>query len=163
MGPVRIRPMRWWDIEAVTAIEAGLFGSDRWSAEQFWSELAQPTRWYLVAEEIGDAGAIVVGYAGLFVLGAQSDVQTIGVAPAAQGSGLGSRLMHRLIGLARERGATQLMLEVRSDNEVAIRLYERLGFERISIRRDYYAAGVDAHIMRLRPLSSHAFPSDNDP
>ena len=62
----------------------------------------------------------------------------------------------------RERGATQLILEVRSDNEVAIRLYERLGFERISIRRDYYAPGVDAHIMRLRPLSSHPLPSDND-
>ncbi|MBU6244514.1 MAG: ribosomal protein S18-alanine N-acetyltransferase [Actinomycetales bacterium] len=165
IGQVRIRPMRWWDIDAVCALEAVLFPVDRWSAEQFWSELAQPTRWFLVAERSGDAGPRIIGYAGLFVLGADADVQTIAVAADAQGGGIGRTLMHRLIDLARERGAVQLMLEVRSDNEGAIGLYERLGFERISTRRDYYAPGVDAYVMRLRPLPTealHPVPSDND-
>lgn len=155
---VRIRPMRWWDIAAVTDLEQQVFSTDQWSAEQFWSELAQPTRSYVVVEDVSGEHAFIVGYAGIFVLGAESDVQTIAIAPATQGARLGSLLMDHLIAMARARGATQMMLEVRSDNDRAISLYQRLGFERISTRRDYYAPGVDANVMRLRPLPVGAAP-----
>ena len=151
MAPkVRMRPMRWWDVEQVAAVEAEVFDESRWSAEQFWSELAQPTRRYLVVQEV-DQGTILA-YGGIFILGADSDVQTIAVAPRAQGRGIGRMLMEHLMDCAREEEATSMMLEVRSDNLPAIDLYQRLGFEQISIRRDYYAPGVDARIMRRRPL-----------
>lgn len=149
---IEIRPMRWWDIEAVHALEDQLFPIDRWSLEQFWGELAQSTRHYRVATN-GDA---VVGYAGVFVLPPDSDVQTIAVAPSAQGAGLGSRLLRELIEISRGAGCDQLMLEVRSDNAAAIDLYDRFGFATISTRRDYYAPGVDAQIMRLRPVEVNA-------
>lgn len=149
---MQVRPMRWWDIEPVAALEAEIFTESRWTPEQFWSELAQPTRTYLVVQEQGSDTGGIIGYAGLFVLGAESDVQTIAVAPAAQGRGVGRMLMGHLIGSAREQGATQMILEVRADNEPAIALYKGLGFEVISSRRDYYAPGIDASIMRLRPL-----------
>jgi ribosomal-protein-alanine N-acetyltransferase len=145
-----IRPMRWWDIAAVQALEEQLFPVDRWSVEQFWAELAQPTRRYLVACEEDT----ITGYAGVFVLAPDADVQTIAVAPTAQGSGLGSRLLERLLDIAADAGCHQLMLEVRSDNAPAIALYDRFGFERISSRTDYYGPSVDALIMRLRPLRS---------
>lgn len=145
---VVLRPMRWWDIEQVRAIEAALFEADPWSVEQFWSELAQPTRDYTVAT-VGDD---IVGYAGLFALPPDSDVQTIAVAQSAQGSGIGRRLLQRLIDTARDRGCLQLLLEVRSDNNPAIAMYEGFGFTRISRRRDYYGPGIDALIMRLRPI-----------
>lgn len=151
VGPV-IRRMRWWDVESVYRLEEELFAVDTWSREQFWSELAQPTRTYLVAE----AESAVIGYAGLFALGAQSDVQTIAVDPRWQGTGLGSRLLQSLIDMAHEKGARELLLEVRSDNASAIHMYQRFGFERISIRRNYYAPGVDAHVMRLKPLPEAA-------
>ena len=145
-----IRPMRWWDIAAVQALEEQLFPVDRWSVEQFWSELAQPTRRYLVACEEDT----ITGYAGVFVLAPDADVQTIAVAPTAQGSGLGSRLLEHLLDIAADAGCHQLMLEVRSDNAPAIALYDRFEFERISSRTDYYGPSVDALIMRLRPLRS---------
>ena len=143
-----IRPMRWWDIEQVQALEAQLFPVDRWSTEQFWSELAQPTRRYVVACD----GDLIAGYAGVFVLAPDADVQTIAVAPSAQGSGLGARLLEQLMRIAGDADCQQLMLEVRSDNAAAIALYDRFGFERISTRTDYYAPSVDALIMRKRPL-----------
>jgi ribosomal-protein-alanine N-acetyltransferase len=87
------------------------------------------------------------------VSGSEADVQTIGVHPASQGRGLGTLLLRALTAEAVRRGATSLLLEVRADNDPAIRLYTREGFERISLRRRYYQPGdVDAWVMRRRPL-----------
>ena len=149
MSAVTLRPMRWPDIEAVHSIETAVFEVDPWSAEQFWGELAQPTREYVVAEDDG----VILGYAGAYLLPPDSDVQTIAVSPTAQGRGVGRALLEELIAIAVRHDCTQLLLEVRSDNESAIGMYERFGFESISRRRDYYASGVDALIMRLRPLA----------
>jgi ribosomal-protein-alanine N-acetyltransferase len=148
----RIRAMRWWDIDQVAALESVLFEQSRWSVEQFWSELAQPTRTYVVVQASPEQQGSIIAYAGIFVLGAESDVQTIAVAPTAQGRGIGRALMDHLMAAAREQGATQMLLEVRSDNGPAIAMYQALNFEQISIRRDYYAPGIDARIMRRRPL-----------
>jgi [ribosomal protein S18]-alanine N-acetyltransferase len=138
--------MRWWDIPEVRAIESAAFPDDSWSAEQFWQELAQPTRRYLVARDV-----VVVGYAGAFVSPPDADIQTIAVRADQQGRGLASRLLEALVRASADAGATHLMLEVRADNERALSLYLRSGFERISVRRRYYPDGSDALIMR-RPL-----------
>ncbi len=148
MSDITLRPMRWPDIEAVHAIEAAVFEVDPWSAEQFWGELAQPTREYVVAEDSG----VIIGYAGAYLLPPDADVQTIAVSGAAQGRGVGRLLLEELITIAVRNKCSQLLLEVRSDNASALGMYERFGFESISKRRDYYASGIDALIMRLRPL-----------
>jgi ribosomal-protein-alanine N-acetyltransferase len=148
MSAVEVRQMRWWDIPAVHAIETSIFMTDPWSVEQFWSELSQPTRRYFVAEIDG----AIVGYAGSFVLTPEADVQTVGVAADQRGRGIGALLLTTLIEQAIQAQATQLILEVRSDNGAAIAMYQRFGFERISSRPNYYAPDVDALIMRLRPL-----------
>jgi ribosomal-protein-alanine N-acetyltransferase len=148
--------MRWWDIEDLLPLERELFGDTAWNAVTFWSELAHPlTRWYVLAEEDdpdpGDVGPL--GYAGLMVNGPEADVQTLAVAPRAQGRGVGTRLLRALLGRAAAQGASSVLLEVRADNEAAIALYRGHGFERIALRRGYYQPGaVDAWVMRLRPL-----------
>jgi len=167
---LRLRRFRWWDIERVLPLERELFGATAWSAETFWSELAQSrTRWYVVAEafsdqvsdqlsdqgsdEAADAGAALLGYAGLMITGAEADVQTIAVKPSAQRRGVGSLLLRGLLAEAGRRGATSVLLEVRADNDGAIALYRRHGFERIAVRRGYYQPNnVDAWVMRLRPV-----------
>jgi ribosomal-protein-alanine N-acetyltransferase len=149
-GEVRLRAMRWWDLDAVLPLERELFGTSAWTPEIFWSELAHPqTRWYVVAE--GSSG--LIGYAGLLVPGAEADVQTVAVAASEQRHGVGGVLVDALIEQAHRRGATGLLLEVRADNAPAIALYQQRGFERIAIRRRYYQPeDVDAWVMRLRPL-----------
>jgi len=124
-------PMRWWDVEPALPLEAELFGAEAWSAETWWAELAAPGRHYLVAR---DDGGALVGYAGVFVNGADADVMTIAVSPAAQGHGYGGVLMRALLELAADHGAQQVLLEVRADNVPAQRLYERHGFKRIAVR-----------------------------
>ncbi len=151
-----LRPLRWWDVERIMPLERELFGATAWSAESFWSELAHPeNRWYVLAETpAGEpAAGPPLGYAGLLVAGTEADVQTVAVSPRAQGRGLGTLLVRALVAEAVRRGATSLLLEVRADNDRAIALYLREGFERIAVRRAYYQpGGVDAWVMRRRPL-----------
>jgi len=143
----RIRAMHWADIPAARALEVQLFPVDAWSIETFWSELAlvPATRCYVVA--LGDNDELL-GYAGVFTSGDDADVQTVAVSPAAQGRGLGRLLLHSLLRTSSERGARRVFLEVRSDNDAALGLYLREGFERTGLRRDYYDSGVDAVMMR---------------
>jgi [ribosomal protein S18]-alanine N-acetyltransferase len=142
-----LRPMRWWDIDAALVIEQELF-PDAWSVETFWAELARvpETRHYLVADDDG----AVVGYAGLMTVGRQADVQTVAVASDQQGHGYGATLLGAIVDEATARGCTEVLLEVRVDNDSALHLYEKAGFERISVRRGYYPGGVDGLVMRLR-------------
>ena len=77
----------------------------------------------------------------------------IAVAPGLRGQGLSRRLMDRMVSSAREQGARDLTLEVRSGNETAISLYKAYGFKREAVRREYYRdPKEDAWIMWLRSL-----------
>ena len=155
--PVELDRLRWWHLDDVLHLARELFGSTAWSAAQFWSELARvpESRWYLVAREAEipgrpGPGERIVGYAGINVVGAEADIQTVAVAPDAQGRGIGSRLVQALADRARGQGVRLLHLEVRADNEPALVLYRRLGFEAVGRRRDYYGRGHDGILMTWR-------------
>ena len=135
------------DLTAIMLIESAVFETDAWSAEAMASELKSRHTYYLVAERAG-----VEGYAGLFAPqgSQQADVQTIAVGESARREGLGRVLMQTLIAEARERGATEVFLDVRADNPGARSLYDSLGFEPIAVRPGYYQPdNVDAVVMRL--------------
>jgi ribosomal protein S18 acetylase RimI-like enzyme len=59
----------------------------------------------------------------------------LGVRPAFRHLGLGTLLATTLATVAAERGITNLLLRVRTGNAAAIRLYERLGFQRAGTLR----------------------------
>ena len=129
-------------------VERQLFAPEPWSERLFWSELGQvETRHYLVALQGED---VVVGYAGLCDYPDEAFVQTLAVAPHAQGRGLGRRLLEALLAEAQRRGQHAVSLEVRADNERAQRLYARHGFQRSAVRRGYYPGGVDALVLTRR-------------
>jgi N6-L-threonylcarbamoyladenine synthase/ribosomal-protein-alanine N-acetyltransferase len=139
------------DLEAIMHLETSIFVNDAWSASMMMRDLADPACYYLVAFPPERPGAIEA-YAGLLApQGAtEGDIQTIAVADSARGRGLGRTLMQALIGEARKRGARLVFLEVRADNPDAQRLYERLGFVEVGVRRGYYQPdNVDAIVMRL--------------
>ncbi|GAA4362199.1 ribosomal protein S18-alanine N-acetyltransferase [Paeniglutamicibacter cryotolerans] len=140
-----LRVMTEADIDAVWALEQELFPEDAWPRRMFQEELAHSqTRRFWVAEE----GGAIIAYCGMMCVLPLADVQTIGVASAFEGRGLGSRLLETLIAEARDRGANDVLLEVRADNPRARQLYLRFGFEQIHVRPRYYKGGIDALIMR---------------
>ncbi|WP_449385718.1 ribosomal protein S18-alanine N-acetyltransferase [Cellulomonas soli] len=92
----------------------------------------------------------LIGYAGLWFDGQDAQVMTVGTASTHQGRGVGRLLLDALVARARELGAQVVLLEVRVDNEPALRLYAAAGFEQLGRRRGYYQPeNVDAWTMRL--------------
>ncbi|MDT3521623.1 ribosomal protein S18-alanine N-acetyltransferase [Cronobacter sakazakii] len=76
----------------------------------------------------------------------------IAVDPAFQRRGLGRALLEHLIEALEARGVLTLWLEVRTSNHAARALYESLGFNEATIRRNYYPTSdgrEDAIIMAL--------------
>lgn len=136
-----VRRMETADIPAVAVMERAVF-PDPWSANAFRDELAAAGRRYLVVEESGG----IVGYGGVMVVGEDTHVTTLAVAPEERGRGLGTRLMLALAEEALAAGSSHLTLEVRVSNEAAQRLYHRFGFETVGLRRHYYR-DEDALIM----------------
>ena len=143
-----LRDLEWTDLAHLADLEQQLFADDAWSEATWWSELAgRPRRDYVVATA---PDGTIAGYAGLDVAGDVADVMTIATAPGHKGRGTGRVLLAELIRRATAHGAEAVLLEVRADNDAARRLYDRAGFEVISVRRRYYQPGdVDALVMRL--------------
>jgi ribosomal-protein-alanine N-acetyltransferase len=147
-GPdVRLRPMRIADLDALMPFEQQLFGPEAWSRQAYLDELADTElRYYIVAEAVDHR---LLGTAGLLTIGETAQILTVGVLPAARRNGVGRLLVRALIGEARRRRATEVLLEVREDNDAAQRLYAGEGFAVLGKRRGYYEQGrVDAITMR---------------
>uniref|UniRef100_A0A182T1A1 N-acetyltransferase domain-containing protein n=1 Tax=Anopheles maculatus TaxID=74869 RepID=A0A182T1A1_9DIPT len=76
----------------------------------------------------------------------------LAIHPSWQRRGLGRTLLAALIAQLEARGVVTLWLEVRASNRGAIALYEALGFNEVTVRRNYYPAAhgrEDAIVMAL--------------
>ena len=140
---VRVRRAELSDLEDLVALEESSFATDRLSREQYRRHLDSETAQVLVASAnhrrfLGTA--VVFFRKGTKV----ARLYSIATHAEARGKGVGSALLEASEQLARRRGCKVLRLEVRTDNDAAIRLYERLGYERIGRYARYYGDGADA-------------------
>ncbi|MBN3063472.1 ribosomal protein S18-alanine N-acetyltransferase [Pectobacterium aquaticum] len=120
-----------------------------WSEKTFISN--QGERYFnLKLEHDGQLAA----YAITQVVLDEATLFNIAVHPDHQRQGLGRQLLEHLIDEMERRGILTLWLEVRESNARAIALYESLGFNEVSVRRDYYptAQGREDAILMALPL-----------
>ena len=69
------------------------------------------------------------------------------------GCGIGSNLMEMMIDFAKESGIEILYLEVRSDNQRAISLYEKYGFSLVGIYKKFFKIGNSYHNANIMTLN----------
>ena len=119
--------------------------SDPWSEKSVASELTNPLSCWLVAEEDG----AVAGYIGSQTVMDESDMMNVAVHPDHRRKGVAEALVAELVEALKQRGSRCLTLEVRVSNEPAKALYEKLGFEQVGLRKNYYRnPKEDALILR---------------
>ena len=93
-------------------------------------------------------GDEVVGFVGMWFMGAEAHITAIAVREARRGEGIGELLMVGSIREAMRRGCQVVTLEARVSNHVAQSLYEKYGFSNVGIRKNYYTDNrEDAVIM----------------
>ena len=143
---VLIRPMMELDLPEVAAIEQKSYAFP-WSENIFRDCL----RVGYTCRALDLAGQII-GY-GVMSLGAgEAHILNLCVREEFRIVGFGRRLLEHMLERAAASGVGEAFLEVRPSNLAAIRLYQRLGFEQIGIRRGYYQAPdgrEDAIVLKL--------------
>ena len=144
---ITYREANAFDLPVFVSLDKELFPYSPWSSSQYKEEFSAPTRHFVVAL---DESQDIIGYAGVFAPGqAEADILTVGVVPEHRGKGIAKALMALITDWAKAQGSIAMMLEVKIDNPEAIGLYESLGYSKLNVRKDYFGAGLDAHVMRL--------------
>ncbi|AZB71385.1 ribosomal protein S18-alanine N-acetyltransferase [Synechococcus elongatus] len=83
----------------------------------------------------------------------EAHITLLAIAPSHQGQGWGGLLLLALLQAAIQRQLAWATLEVRTSNQVAIALYQSLGFQEVGQRPNYYAdTGEAARILWLKGL-----------
>ncbi|AVF35960.1 ribosomal protein S18-alanine N-acetyltransferase [Rahnella sikkimica] len=97
---------------------------------------------------------VMAGFAITQIVLDEATLFNIAIDPAFQRQGLGRALLEDVIQQIEKKDVFTLWLEVRASNVKAIALYESLGFNEVSVRRNYYPAaqGREDAIMMALPL-----------
>jgi ribosomal-protein-alanine acetyltransferase len=94
---------------------------------------------------------VVVGFAVAAMVVQEAELETIAVAAERQRRGVGGLLLRALVDELKAAQVSELRLEVRASNQVALGFYCQEGFEEAGRRPRYYAdPEEDAVLMRLR-------------
>lgn len=130
---MNIREMETEDLEQVMPIEKECF-TVPWTENGFFTFLIRQDALFLVAEEDGE----ILGYIGILTVPEEGEITNVCVRPSARRRHVGTRLLEALLDRMAARGIAVIHLEVRESNTPAIALYEKFGFVRDGLRRNYY-------------------------
>ena len=131
---MRIVPMTADHVVSVAELEKICFGTEAWSEKSVASELTNALSLWLVAMEEDK----VAGYVGSQTVMDETDMMNVAVHPDHRRKGIAEALVLSLAEALKEKGSHCLTLEVRASNAPAIGLYEKLGFQQIGLRKNYY-------------------------
>ncbi|MBQ2472613.1 MAG: ribosomal protein S18-alanine N-acetyltransferase, partial [Acholeplasmatales bacterium] len=96
----------------------------------------------------------IIGYISISFDGEQGEILNFCVNKGYQHNGIGTKLLAYAINILHSKGAKSFILEVRESNIGAISLYEKFGFKRISLRKNYYSNNENA-LVYLKEMISY--------
>jgi ribosomal-protein-alanine N-acetyltransferase len=132
---LRFSVMRVEDVPEVLRIEQAAYPFP-WTSGNFLDSIRSGYLCRVGRDETGR----MVGYFLIMSALDEAHLLNITVDPPMHGLGHGLALLAHATACARERGMHSIMLEVRPSNHRALAIYERYGYGRIGVRRNYYPA-----------------------
>ena len=143
---MKIELMTADDVKAVADIEKEVF-SMPWSEESVRDAVTNSNARYLVMK----SGDNLAGYVGMWYGGDEAEITNVAVSEGYRRQGIAYELMKQAKEMAITDGMAKMFLEVRVSNESAIRLYEKMGFKSLGVRKNFYEKPVeDAKVMVLK-------------
>ena len=133
-------------IDQMAEIEKASF-YEAWTKEAYINDICNNNNAHYIAVISDD---VLIAYANYWLIADEGDINNVAVAPPFRSQGFGLVLMEALIADCKKQNANAMTLEVRESNTNAIKLYEKLGFEKHGKRPNYYEDnGENAVIMWL--------------
>ncbi|ABR74801.1 ribosomal-protein-alanine N-acetyltransferase RimI [Actinobacillus succinogenes] len=132
MSVIRIEPVTENEMESLYPIETAAH-SVPWSLGTLKNNVGN--RYHNLKILLDDQ---IVGFAICQIVLDEATLFNITVHPDFQGQKLGHMLLNALIEQLRKKGILSLWLEVRESNRHAIKLYEKLNFNEVDVRKNYY-------------------------
>jgi len=132
-----IRKMCLSDIESVGKLE-NQYGKEIYSLDAL-KKIFEYDYYYNLVLEIDDK---IVGYIMTTIICDECEILKIIVDEKYRRQGLGELLLQNLIDYCKQNSVSKIFLEVRSQNCVAKKLYQKIGFEKTGIRDNYYGDDV---------------------
>ena len=149
--PPTIRSARPQDCAAISEIEQLSFAhaGERFGPRKVQQILRNPRYFSDVVEVDGKIAGWCVSFLWKRSRTPWGRIYGLAVLPHFQGRRLGQLLLTHAIDRLREQGVKTVVLEVRTDNAAAIRLYTKLGFAPCRVIENYYGTGIPASRMVL--------------
>ena len=97
----------------------------------------------------------LVGYCSWRLIEGELYLNNLAIHPEHRRQGLARLLLMHLTQDATSRGVRSIMLEVRSSNAAALKLYGRMGFKRVGRRPDYYTNPVEDAVLLSKSLAQN--------
>lgn len=148
MSQVKITKMTKEDLQGVYEVEKNSFPIP-WPVSSFEEELNNLLATFLVAK-LDDK---IVGYIGMWFVMDECHIANIAVDTEYRRMGIATKLVNELFKLCKSHKTTYVMLEVRTSNIPAQKLYSKFGFKDEVLRKDYYrnpdGTREDAIVMSL--------------
>ena len=147
------------DLGQVLEVEAACFRQP-WSADAFQRELEHDWSTILVAVERPEGEALpgrVVGFLIYWMVHDEIHVLNVATDPPHRRSGVARLLLAETEKRAAAADCALLTLEVRRSNLGALALYAQLGYERVGVRKGYYAAENEDAIVMTKQLKERGF------
>ena len=132
----RIRAMTTADLDRIVDLE-GRLQSHPWRRGHFENCLAIGNLALIV--EGGGQQSAIVAFAIVSLGGGEAELLNIGVDPKYQRCGIAEAFLHEILAQIKSEADT-IFLEVRVSNVPAIALYDKLGFNQVGVRPNYYAS-----------------------
>lgn len=143
---LQILPMKQEHLGRVLEIENVSFPTP-WSYRSYLGEL---TRNNFAHYFVGFIDGELVGYIGLWIVVDEAHITTIAVAPEYRGNHIAEKFIQYGVEYTKVWGAEKMILEVRISNLAAQKVYKRMGFRQIGVRKQYYADTLEDAIVMLK-------------
>ncbi len=127
------------DLAEAAELERECFGDEAWSEKTFAESIELDYVIYLLALEKDH----VIGMAGIRNICGDADITNVAVRSDFRRRGIAEKILVELMKCGEEAGVLNYTLEVRSKNLAAIKLYEKLGFRKEGIRKNFYENPLD--------------------
>lgn len=130
---IEIKQMTLTDLEKIQNILLTDF-DDFWSYDILKKELTSSTSYYFVAYLEDE----IVGFGGIKIMVDEADIMNLVTKKNYRNQGIASCLLQNLITFTKTLNLKFINLEVMEENISAIHIYEKLGFKKIGLRKNYY-------------------------